>query len=177
MLLAFILVVGVLAVWGLIRAGAVIFAEESGVYPDGAKVPKLQAPNACDKKKALIKASVCALVLLGCGILYEWGYNSSTAREQREMKQGAEQCDDVLQAYKAAQILIRQADDGALSFPFIPSPDSLALGNCEFKLTGSVERVQVEGVRERAEYEAYVRYRLEDNAWELLGLEWKPVTE
>ena len=40
------------------------------------------------------------------------------------------------------------------------------------KLWVPVERVIDAGVRERADFIVYVRYELEQDAWELLGLEW-----
>lgn len=145
MLLFFIFAVGILAVLGLIRAGSVIFANEVGIDPDGASVPKVDAPSTSAKNRALIQAIICAIALLGCGLVYELGYNSPAAKAQRLANETAELCVDVLAAYKAGQTLIRQVDKAALSFPFIPAPASKALGNCEFRITGSAERVSAEG--------------------------------
>ena len=65
MLLFFIFVVGLIAVLGLIRAGGVIFADGTGVDPDGKSVSPTVAPSAQAKRKALIQASLCAHSLVG----------------------------------------------------------------------------------------------------------------
>lgn len=157
--------VGLYAIYVLIRSGGQLFG--------------VAEQTATQKKRAWLKVVVASLALLACSFWYHLSYDSPAAQQARfEVVQNT-RCTDVLEAYKAAQILVQQAskNDYTLAFAFVPTHQSTMLSPCQFIIQAPVDRVVLEtGVSDKAMFTAVVTYRKDDDAWALSDLQWQAYT-
>lgn len=156
--------VALISIYFLIRSGGMLF----GV----ADIPAEQ------RKRAWLQGAIAAVALLISVFWYNLSYDSPEAKQARELAVQETRCTDVLEAYKATQILVREASKSTmtLAFSFVPTHESALIRPCEFVIQAPADRVIIEtGVSDKALFTSNVRYRKDDDAWELLSLEWQGI--
>ncbi|MGG4774023.1 hypothetical protein ACLO87_05235 [Paenalcaligenes sp. Me52] len=154
--------IGLYSIYVLIRSGGILFG--------------VADINAEQRKRAWMHCGVAALALLLCVLWYNMYYDSPEAQQERALAVQETRCTDVLEAYKATQILVRDASKSTmtLSFAFVPTHDSKMVRECEFIIQAPADRVIIEtGRSDKAVFTANVRYRKDDDAWEMMSLDWQ----
>ena len=154
--------VGLYSIYVLIRSGGILFG--------------VADINAEQRKRAWTQGGVAAVALLLCLLWYNLSYDSAEAKQERTVAAQENRCTDVLEAYKATQILVREASKAemTLSFAFVPTHDSKMVRECEFIIQAPADRVIIEtGRSDKAVFTASVRYIKDSDAWEMTSLEWQ----
>lgn len=157
--------VGLYAVYVLVRSGGQLFGVEA-LGPE-------------QKKRAWRQGLIAALALLLCVFWYKQVYNGEAAQKARFEALQHTRCTDVLEAYKAAQILVKEAskDSYSLAFTFVPTHQSKVLSPCEFFIEASADRVSLAtGVSDKALFAAQLSYDKSNDAWKLQDLQWQQPT-
>lgn len=154
--------VGLYAIYVLIRSGGQLFG--------------VAEQTAAQKKSAWLQGGLAALALLVCSLWYNLSYDSPEAKQARFDVVQEARCTDVLEAYKATQILVKEAskESYTLAFAFVPTHESKMLSPCEFIIQAPADRVIIEtGFSDKAMFTAHVSYRKNDDAWAMSDLQWQ----